>query len=606
MVRKAQIAKQFKLNAVTFPTYLITFYPFKNAKLANKNIQRATMAHRATILNVPSNTATTQARTSTRYNLNRRYKQQTMTSDEENGSDAPDQCFTSLQSRDLAPQFSKDTSNFPRLQASLCPSMDLIAYSYTPKLQPNNVSTLIGDSNLLSIYRIVSWQKLIQVSSTECVKDGVATGSVICAVCWSPDGRACVVGHIDGSVSILNVEDEGKTVHSLEGCEGNGYEGAISGLVWAKRVIRPGAKSPSDLEGAWSMCHRHYLDRVDHFFPICTEADNIRIDMTGITAFSPSLMGNKANNSTDRKPPVSAGSLTRNGTSTLPSCGTPLSMLCVSNNMGDLSLYLHGRYLISRIKHNNNLDNRVGMNYSDTEITIMSDLSSLLVSPHISRDQCILYDLPEIASRNYELNWISSSHCFIGQQLQIAGKTIKSAAKAFKDCLRPLDLKFTALRSLLKDYDVVHNASPRSELLGMILTGSSKSNKSSDSCLRQFFSNNISDQALQRIVKITESGVATIESKLRSSVLTCAHAIFYAASEMYGLAKASIAWNDSIPLIYHEKALEFQRSAGALCFVTEQCLLELVIFRYRLKDLLRWFSGTAANVKAEVCVVIRR
>ena len=535
----------------------------------------------------------------------------TMSSDDDNVN-----AFTPLQSRTLPLEPLTHSvvrksdgvvhRNDPTILAALCPSMDLLAFARCSQMlassssDEENYNALENPSNSLHVFRVLSWQKLVEVSCTDL--DGGGSSSVISALCWSPDGRACVVGCASNSVAstmadsccayLLDIENNGKVVHTIR-LPG---QRAVAGLAWAKRVVHPSyAVSLIDSTSeAWQLCQRYNLDRADHFLPINTEeviVKNEALLNNPMNTFQQrNLNGSKKKDSKSRAVPQS---IARNGTSNLPSSASVLSMLCVLSDSGDLYIFLFGRYLIAKIKNGYN----TGARENNLNIVSSSDLSSILM--YLPGRNLFVYDLPDVSKRHNELSWIGSSFSFIGNQLQIISNTLSSLTKLWKDSMRLLDMKFTLLRNLFKDYDVGADACPRSELLNMILTGNSKSNPSSDA-IKLFFSNYMAEQGLQRIINTTTSGATAIETSLRSNVLKASHAILYSASEMLGLSKASKAWSDALPFFSTKIALEFHRTAEVFCIITEQCLVDLTTFRYRLNDLLRWFVGISAMIKAEV------
>jgi len=150
-------------------------------------------------------------------------------------------CFTPLQSRKL-PQSTLIPCT--RNLASLCSSMDLIALglkSSSSQKKSNTLSSSTPNKQMMYaadsivVHRILSWQKLMNVNSTELIstqsslENKVSTAPVnhsaeneespigATSLCWSPDGRALAIGLADGGVLIYVVEDGGgsRIVHSI-------------------------------------------------------------------------------------------------------------------------------------------------------------------------------------------------------------------------------------------------------------------------------------------------------------------------------------------------------------------------------------------------------
>jgi WD40 repeat protein len=98
----------------------------------------------------------------------------------------------------------------------LCPQMDIVA--------------LVTRDGALVMYRTTSWQRLM--APTELL----ATGA-ISALCWSPDGQQLAVGHVQGALTIFDIEAE-KLVEGAKVCWGKDVEHAhkISLMWWAQQV----------------------------------------------------------------------------------------------------------------------------------------------------------------------------------------------------------------------------------------------------------------------------------------------------------------------------------------------------------------------------------
>ena len=505
--------------------------------------------------------------------------------------------FTPLQEQTLTVDMVSSSSDNGRLLTALCPTMDLLAY----------VTSTTSNSNTLSIYRTITWQKLVDISSADLIatassSTAAAASHPIRAVCWSPDGRTCAVGCSpnDGSsasnsssfVHLLDMECNGKLVHSLE------ISGSISNMVWSKRIAKPrGNKDDCPLNcpsEAWNISQLYYNDKVDHFLPIAFEESLERIKVPTVASLM--NMNHKAKNnsslSVNREKQRAQDYLSaRNELSKIPSSAASLSALSVCTMEGVIHIFLHGRYLAAKIVSNT----KTQLNSFLTP-ELIPDLSSIILP--LTDSNLTLVDIPAFSFGFNEFKSISSAYCFIDRQLEIFGKAVQKIKKAWKDSLRPLEMKFIALKSLFKDYDV-SNSCVRSGLLNFILIGNSKSNPSSDA-IKLFFSNYMPEQGLHRIVKTSESGLASIEEAMRKTVLACVHTIIYATSEMYGHARASAAFAYYDQFLCHNDALSLQKSAQNLCLITEQCITEIVTFRYRLQDLLRWFTGTTAMIKVEV------
>ena len=293
-----------------------------------------------------------------------------------------------------------------------------------------------------------------------------------------------------------------------------------------------------------------------------------------------------------------------NGTSGPPSAFAPLSVLCVAGTTNSLSLYLHGRYRIAVIgppRVSSGEENYSSVSSTSTQIVCASDLSAVLLAP--STGPIILYDLPQLSLRHYELSWISSSYAFVAANVYKAHSSLNLAASGWKEAIRPLEAKFSLLKDVLRQYGVVKdesNATVRSEMLSYMLLGNCSTNtEGSSEALVQFFAN-LSEFALQRLAKTVESGVVTAESRLRATVQTSGQALVYAASELYGLARSSAAYScDGELLLKKDQAKLALHVSERLCIETEKCLADVIRVRHHLRDLFAWMVWVVLCAKAD-------
>ena len=393
----------------------------------------------------------------------------------------------------------------------------------------------------------------------------------------------------------------------------------------------------------------HYLDKANHFLP------EVPSDLNRISLSSD---GNKPKFGSDNSRSTNYNSkqnFTKPATSaTQPSSETNLTILAILYNSGLLCLYLHGRYLIATIpfhrieEHENKFQPQLAKKLmskcflDSAHMTFSSDLNSIMISTLYKNvkdpvPKIQIYSFPELCFRRRELQQLTPSFCFITQQLQVISQGIRDATMKWKESTRSLDSKLKSMRSLLKDYGVTHiesssqtevSASPKSAILSMILIGnnnnsmqinSQRSNGGADA-LNQFFSTQLTEQALGRMSTTCETGVASVEAILRQRVLESARALNYAASELYGLARISEAetyqWEDENeddnysseenslfssspnPLISSCTALDLQKKTEELFLITEYCLSQIVAIRHRLRDFFIWMIGTLTAMKA--------
>ena len=227
--------------------------------------------------------------------------------------------------------------------------------------------------------------------------------------------------------------------------------------------------------------------------------------------------------------------------------------------------------------------------------------------------------------KRHDLQVLTALYRSVFTHLKDVQKGLQSAYQSWKLALRPLDTKFNGLLGLLTKYNVESSsaadddggagaagaASIRLEFLRFILSGRSTVAGNASSALDQFFTRaQMHDQLLQREARGVEASVATMESNLRSNVLSSIRAVVYEAEELYGLATRSSsggggsAEQTAMPngcnhnLIDADMALRLYASSRVLYLTFDQCLGYVVEARTRLHDLLAWIRGTASQVRA--------
>jgi hypothetical protein len=221
----------------------------------------------------------------------------------------------------------------------------------------------------------------------------------------------------------------------------------------------------------------------------------------------------------------------------------------------------------------------------------------------------ILHDLPQLALKHHELSWISSSFSFVAANVYKAHSALSLAFSGWKETIRPLEAKLSCFNELLQQYGVIFkkdgtssDATVRSELLSYMTLGYCTANTegSAEACI-QFFAN-LSEFAMQRLPKTVESGVVALENRIRSSLQASGQALVYSASELYGLARSSVAaynCDDEDLLLDSQRARLALEVSERLCIVIEQCLVDIIRIRHNLRDFFAWLVWEVLCVKAE-------
>ena len=379
----------------------------------------------------------------------------------------------------------------------------------------------------------------------------------------------------------------------------------------------------------------HYLDKATHFLPPCvyntTYPDNHYNDVIddggglfggigqGIGSASSGVgVSRQSSENLSHHHNDFEGSIDRHR----PKCQTPLSILFSVTCSNGMHLYLQGRYRILSCQCPVSLCNK------STSITASSDLSNFLVSMKSSmKSDCasslILYTLPDIATKRYQLQIISSSYCSIMSHLTALHEGMRETHSAWSGSLRQLDMKFDQLSTLLLKYGVMPSHCDtslkkmtivRRELMHYILGGHSTRSSNTSNAMDQFFTHPLmNDQLLQRLVKSLEANVIRVEGTIRKKILGPVRALLYDVGELHGQVKAMGAESDNhsyslqeesddangrLHLMDEQTSLRLYEASEVLYFIAEQCVSQLVEIRFRLSCMMKWIRGTASQVKA--------
>jgi hypothetical protein len=586
---------------------------------------------------------------------------------------------------------------------SLCPSMDLVALgmgdvgsdSHRAGGSPSkrnkaagSSSDAIGVADTLSVHRIVSWQRLLNLSYDELTSSRVGSedeGGVddecmediewdlaedgggplfpnaeadaseepnkqylkrilgATSICWSPDGRCVAIGLLDGGVLIHNVEPDA----NVSGANAASGEPDHRPL----HIIRPPPSRPSQPEtddakeseqssSSWAADEQK---QAVLFSPRVTRSMAAKYNKGGD---SNKIVGSNDDFAVDAQPSAVVGlswnrvsprhsswnlsnseverneawkqqsQLIDRGSKILPpgsfakcdSSDTSLSqlnLLCVATQK-ELHWYLQGRYRIASIPFKSDYGRRAN-NASDVGVqsVFSPDLSTALVvsgqSSSVATAMIISSSL--LIANRYDLQIISASYRSIFSRLRDARQGIQSALKSWDSALRPLNVKFNGLLTLLRGYNIATGGGEshdliRSELLRFILSGRSTVVGDASNALDQFFTRpHFHDQLFQREARGIEASAASVEGILRSNVLSHLRAVVYETEELYGLARAQ-GNSEKVSFIDPEMTLRLYTASRLLFLTFQRCIAQIVEARSRLHDFLAWMRGSASQIRA--------
>ena len=267
--------------------------------------------------------------------------------------------------------------------------------------------------------------------------------------------------------------------------------------------------------------------------------------------------------------------------STLPTCQTPLSLLCASTKGKGLQIFLHGRYRILTLPM---------MVQRNVNVVCSSDLSSLLVHQEKSMNLS-LFAVPALSQQRHHLQIISSLYCSISSHLEALQKHAPEILASWKVSIKPLDTKMDNLVRLLKNYGVSQDM--RSVLVQYIVVGHTSVSSDLSNAIDQFFTGvQMNDQLVTRMERSLQAAIANVETTARSFLLGPARALAFHAGELLGLARYASS------LLSEEAAQETHDSCALLLTTVEYTVTQLVEARFRLRDFIAWLRNAGSEVKA--------
>jgi hypothetical protein len=523
--------------------------------------------------------------------------------------DDPKKCFSIIQTKKFWAPLLNPT-------CKLCPSMDLVVLGMQTPSEPASASSLW-------LHRTVSWQRLSTLTNFD-AKD---SEEGVTHFAWSPDGRKFAVAMTTGDVVLYQVEVMVSSPSSMPGEAGSQgllcvmpvAEEGIVGLTW----MHVGRNHPSwhlsdaeqEEEVSWR-CVQDYMLSVFLSFQARLILSFFEIDIELLLArhwifrsqlheigcliltflkiiWICSYRSRYLDLSAELLPPSehfnnhhhhhdhhrAEGSHTTS--SAIPTCKTPLSLLCVSTKGKGLHVYLHGRYRVLTLPM---------IAQRNVDVVCSSDIRNLLVHQEKSMNLS-LFSIPSLSKYRYHLQTISSLYCSMTSHLEALREHAPEILASWKVSIKPLDTKLDSLVRLLSDYGVERDA--RSVLVQYILVGHTSVSSDMSNAIDQWLTGiQMNEQILVRMERSLQSAVANVETTARSFLLGPARALTFHASELLGLARYA-------PFLLSEEAAQKTLDSCAILLTTvEYAVTQLVEGRFRLRDFVAWLRSTGSETKA--------
>jgi hypothetical protein len=275
--------------------------------------------------------------------------------------------------------------------------------------------------------------------------------------------------------------------------------------------------------------------------------------------------------------------------SDLPTCQTPLSLLCVTTPTR-LELYLYGRYHFQSLSRPQGTSASGANTNNSVLVQCSADLTNIVVYQKGST-RLSLYPVPSLAKDRYHLQMVASLHSSIYQHLHALLEGIPQVANAWKASLKPLDSKLEPLQRLLTNYGV--QESIPQVFRQYILVGHSHANSNLANAMDQFFTSvQMNDQLLQRMERSLQGAVAGVETKVRQQLVAPAKALVWMSSELTTLLKYQYHNDTKVHL------QDLQQSSEWVLVSAELLLTQVLEGRFRLDDFGKWLRSIGSQIKA--------
>jgi len=563
----------------------------------------------------------------------------------------PRQCFITVHTRRFAAPLAQST-------IELCPSMDLLTLRQQQPQQQQREHPRRSVAPLW-LHRSLTFQKLATISNDDessqveipALGNGESPGSIN-ATAWKPDGRWIAVTDSEARLTLLNVEALVKesnlsTSTVFGGTSSSSFAPSSSYRVgMAGNAVRIEMTTPTFVCGlAWAhvgqwhptLVQRDQDEELDQEDSTDEDDEEDQIDVSHLfekirlryadrssTLLPPSEYysqhngGNGGNSSSHVQSHHHSAGHVPSANSVVPSSQTPLNVIVVTMEGGQVECYLNGRYRVASGLTFHRPDQQATVR--KTQISCSNDLTCILVAaiPDDGTDESTKEDakvsthcsscytmlsIPSLAEQRFSWQTLSTLYSSIMGHFHSLPPLLTEVVEAWKTSLKPLDMKIDGLARLLRNYGLLPAPSPagdsatmapviRKQLVRYILSGHTAGSADLSNAMDQFFTGvQMNDQLVQRMERSLTVAIANVESALRKTI-SGAQALALESDELRGLARASSELIPSLP------AMELQEQCQSLLITLESALTSLVDARFRLRDWVAWLRAAGSQIKA--------
>ena len=236
------------------------------------------------------------------------------------------------------------------------------------------------------------------------------------------------------------------------------------------------------------------------------------------------------------------------GSQLTPPTNSSFSLLSIVDGDGFVDFYWRGRWKIGGgVKvFDDKRDNSKIFGCSDGNILSLFNASS---PPNTITLSCTTSPFFRSKSSIDMLSYISDANYNFTVMLLSLTVGMNKVRESWKTAIRGVESKIKSLSELFQSYGVVQKGDDgfdviRGEFLNLIMERTAVSLARGDDTnttapLSQFFSNTLTEAALQRLNKTLNGSLATCEDMLRSSCIHACMGLCFVANELVGVARAS-------------------------------------------------------------------
>ncbi|KAG6420642.1 hypothetical protein SASPL_117177 [Salvia splendens] len=371
---------------------------------------------------------------------------------------------------------------------------------------------MVTEDSKLLLHRF-NWQRLWTTSPGKCIT----------SICWRPDGKAIAVGLEDGTMSLHDVEQNGKLLRSMKF-----HCASVVCLNWVEDT-----KKTMDVNNGNSP----YEDRTARFFPPAPRVPRTAGLVPGDSS------GTDESDDSFRE--------------LFDSSRQQFDILCSGDKDGNIYFNIFGIFPIGKVNlrdiafHSPLLANHGSFQLMDAsfrKMALSSDLCHITVlcsgmltktglescdnqlsGCHLDGLHCLVLDSTMFQKRKNELHQVALQASNVEHLIEVIRKSIAIMYKQWSDAMHVYQEKFNALSSLIVDHGL--DSSPQEEFLSLL--GGARTSPP----VHQFLVSSLGEAGLKRVAKAVSGAGKELQTIVLDHLQPAAEIIGFRMGELRGLSK---------------------------------------------------------------------